>query len=251
MSTFPATTTTSLPEELEALVEGAGMTAEGRAAFLGATPRIEDPATFDVSCAGLKTGEEGRAHTHGCVADGVIHLRQIGDPEIADLINVVAAHELLHVVYGTLESSEREAIDAELEKLRARNAALRERLKAYDDGEDLENELHSVAGSEFADLSVALEDHYGRYFDRAKVLGAYQAALGDRDREIRRLRATVAELDARVDTARLNLEQLETAGDVEAFNAAVDPFNALVAERNRSATLLNDLVEEYNRLIGS
>lgn len=243
-------TTTTIPGELVPLIEAIAMTDLGRRTFLAASPRIEGPTLFAENCDATTPVKDG-AHTHGCFVGGTIHLRAIGAAEVADLIDVVAAHELLHAVYAGLSVDEKATIDGALNAVRDRTPRLRERLKAYSTGDDLAAELHSVAGTEFSDLPAALEAHYSQYFDRAKVVAAYARALGDRDRAIRGLRSKVTALDEQVDAMRRQLDDLESKGDIDAFNAAVEPFNRLVAERNESARTLNARVQEYNRLIAA
>lgn len=249
-ATTSVATTTTVPSELLDLIDGVGMTQAGREIFLASDPKVEDPTTFARSCDELSETADEKAHTHGCFTRGRIHLRAVGSSEIADLIYVVAAHELLHAVYSQLDSAERASVDAQLETLRRTTPLLRERLQAYS-AADAVAEAHSIAATELSTLPEGLDAYYGRYIDRDKVAAAYDTALGRRDREIRRLRSEVADLDSRVDSERARLDALEAAGDIDAFNAAVVPFNELVAERNRQAETLNTLVQTYNRLIAA
>ena len=249
------TTSTTVPVDpaIEDIVSGAGMTDLGRRLFLSASPAVEDPVTLAQSCAEVDSagGPDG-AHTFGCLIDGQIHIRSFGPPEIRDLIYVVAAHELLHVVYGRLTRAEHLALDPELQAARLDDAILQERLEVYASvAEDTPNEVHSLLGTEFAGLSPALEAHYAEYFDRALVLDVFQRTLGDREDEIRALKASIGAMEVSLDNLQAKLEALDAAGDVEGYNATVDRFNQLVAEHNAAVGHVNDLVEEDNRLTGS
>jgi hypothetical protein len=249
-----ATTTTVVPVDpaLEDIVAGAGMTDLGRRLFLSASPTVEDAATIVESCAevGAATGPDG-AHTFGCFIDGAIHLRSFPHPEVRDLIYVVAAHELLHVVYGRLPRAERLALDPELQAARLGNTLLEERLEVYASvADDIDSEVHSLLGTEFADLSPALEVHYSLYFDRATVLDVFRRTLGDREDEIRALKASIADMEARLDAIQAELDGQEAVGDFEGYNANVARFNALVAEHNAAVRRVNALVDEDNRLTG-
>ncbi len=251
--TLPSTTTTiPVDPAIEDIVAGAGMTDLGRRLFLSASPTVEDPDTLIQSCAEVDStaGPEG-THTFGCLIGGRIHLRSFSPPEVRDLIYVVAAHELLHVVYGRLSRAERLALDPELLAAREVNAVLEERLEVYTEvAEDTPNEVHSLLGTEFADVSAPLEAHYGEYFDRALVLEAFQRTLGDREDEIRALKATIGDLEARLDAIQAELDAQDAAGDIEGYNANVGRFNALVAEHNAAVRRVNALVDEDNRLTG-
>lgn len=246
------TTTEPLDPELEDIVTGAGMTELGRRLFLAADPSVEDVDTLVESCQRIDTtaGPEG-VHTFGCLIDGRIHLRPFPDPEVSDLIYVVAVHELLHVVYGRLSRAERLAIDPLLLAARFANPVLEERLEVYAAvDEDTPNEVHSLLGTEFADLHPELEAHYARYFDRALVLDAFQRTLGDREAEIRALKASIVDMESRLDAIQAELDVQQAAGDIDGYNANVDRFNALVRQHNDAVRRVNELVDEDNRLTG-
>jgi len=244
------TTTTPVDPEIEDIVAGAGMTDLGRRLFLGASPSVEDPDTLAQSCAevDVATGPDG-SHTFGCLIDGTIHLRSFSRPEVRDLIYVVAAHELLHVVYGRLSRSERLVLAPELDFARAGNPLLEERLEVYAAvSEDTPNEVHSLLGSEFADTSPTLEAHYALYFDRARVLEVFRRTLGDREDDIRALKASIEDMEARLDDLQAELDRQDAVGDVVGYNANVVRFNALVTEHNAAVRRVNALVNDDNLL---
>jgi hypothetical protein len=250
----PTTSTTAVPVDpaVDDVVAGAGMTDLGRRLFLAASPTVEDADTLARSCADVDAtaGPDG-SHTFGCLMNGRIHLRSFSEPEVRDLIYVVAAHELLHVVYGRLSQSERLSLEPELRAARQGNAILEERLEVYAAvSEDTPNEIHSLLGTEFADVSPTLEAHYREYFDRARVLEAFQRTLGDREDEIRSLKASIGSLEARLDALQAELDGQEAAGDIAAYNANVAQFNALVTQHNAAVRQVNALVDEDNRLTG-
>ena len=250
----PTTTTTEpLPADMAELAAATTMTERGRRLFLAARPAIEDGPTFASNC-GLEspTGSGGSGtHTAGCYFAGRIHLLAPDRGEARSLLYVVAAHELLHAVYGSLGPAERARIDAELEAARAGNARLEERLKPYAGLPTLTNEIHSILGSEFDGLSPALEAHYAQYFsDRSVVVAARQRTLGAREDEIARLRTEVDALDNRIETLRATMISQRAAGDIRAYNASVDVFNGLIDRYNATIDTLNAKIEEYNGLLG-
>jgi hypothetical protein len=249
-----ATTTTTAPldPQIEDIVAGAGMTDVGRRLFLAADPSVEDADTLVASCEDIDATarpEGGTAHTFGCLINGRIHLRAFSDPDVRDLVYVVAAHELLHVVYGRLTRSEHAVLDPELASARVGDPILQERLEVYAAvDEDTANEVHSLLGTEFADLSPTLEAHYAEYFDRALVIDAFQRTLGDREDEIRALKASIGDMEVRLDQIQAQLDAQQASGDIEGYNANVNRFNALVAEHNTAVRRVNTLVDEDNRL---
>ncbi len=247
----PITTTPPDPAVVD-LMEATGMTPEARRMFLTARPSLEDKATITESCAGLDAAGIGTTHTYGCVVQGKIHIRVFGATELADMRYVVAAHELLHVVYANLRTAERVRLDAELERARAGDAVLEERLEVYAaSAGDTPNEVHAVLGTEFAGLSPELEAHYARFFDRSLVLSAFQRTLGDREAAIRALEAKVDELKGRLDAMSAEMDALRADGDLRTFNARVPTYNALVRQINAAIADLRKLVDAHKALVSS
>ncbi|MFP5318601.1 MAG: hypothetical protein ACLGI2_09935 [Acidimicrobiia bacterium] len=251
-----ATTTTSPPPavgpSIEDLMAGAGMTPLGRRLFVEARPELQEASRLDVDCGIDTPSEPGDTHTFGCLVRGRIHVRSFSAPELRDLSYAVAAHELLHVVYIQTPPAERRVLDGELAAARAGNAVLEDRLSIYAErGDDTLDEVHSVLGAEFPGLSPALEAHYGRYFDRAKVLAAYQSTLGHRDDELRELKSRAEELGRRLEALRDEMDALEAAGDIRTFNARVTTYNSILREHNTAARQFNEQLAEYRRLLAA
>lgn len=251
----PTSTTTPVPADLADLAATATMTERARRLFFAASPAIEDPETFTRSCGLVASADspgEPRTHTQGCYVAGRIHLLSPDRAEARDLLSVVAAHELLHVVYANLGPDERARVDAELEAARVGNQRLEERLRPYGTGPTLTNEVHSILGSGFADLSPALEAHYAQFFaDRAELVAARQRTLGIREEEISRLRAEIDDLGARIAALKDGQEELRASGDLGTHNANVAVINGLISRFNASIQALNAQVEEYNGLLGA
>jgi len=248
------TTTAPVPADVADLAATTTMTERARRIFLAASPAIEDKSTFGANCGvdGVPDSPgEARIHTRGCYASGRIHLRAPDRAEARDYLYVVAAHELLHAVYGSLGPAERARVDAELVAARAGNERLEERLKPYGTGPTLTNEVHSILGSEFDGLSPALEAHYAQFFaNRAAVVAIRQRTLGSREDEISRLRAEVEDLDARIDTLRVTQEELRSGGDIRGYNANVPVINGLIARVSARIDALNAEIDEYNSFLG-
>ena len=255
VTTAPTTTTTTpVPADVADLTAITTMTERARRIFLAASPAIEDPATFGANCGVDERSDTpggARTHTQGCYVSGRIHLLAPDRAEARDLLYVVAAHELLHAVYATLAPAERVRIDAELTTARAGNERLEERLRPYGVSPTLTNEIHSILGSEFDGLTPALEAHYAQYFaNRAAGVAARQRTLGSREDEIRRLKAEVDDLDARITTLRDTQEQLRASGDIRGYNANVPIINGLINRYNARVEALNAQIDEYNGLLG-
>jgi len=253
----PTTTTTTVPvpADVADLIATTTMTERARRLFLAAAPAVEDLATFSRNC-GLDPAPEsagqGRTHTQGCYVNGHIHLLSPDRAEAHDLLYVVAAHELLHAVYASLGPTERARIDAEVEAARAGNDRLEERLKPYGSTPTLDNEMHSILGSEFDGLSPALEAHYAQFFaNRAALVADRQRTLGTREDEMKRLKSDVDALAARIDALKDNQEALRAANDIRTYNANVPVINGLISRYNAQVDVLNTRIDEYNSLLGA
>lgn len=255
----PSTTARAAPTTVPSdpaiadLMDGAGMAPPARQLFLNADPRIEPKDTLARSCAGVfARAEPGSVHTYGCVVDGKVHVRDFSRPEMHDFKYVVAAHELLHLVYARLSMSDRARIDSELQAARFGNEVLEQRLEVYTNGSaDTLSEVHSVLGSELAGLSPGLESHFSRYFDRGRVTAAFEATLGGRERELRRLRGLAEQIEGRLESMEPQLDALRRSGSVRAYNATVADYNAVVDEHNAVVAQLRALVADYEELTGS
>ena len=155
------------------------------------------------------------------------------------------------MAYSRLLASERAGLDSQLQAARSANPLLEDRLHVYATGaKDTLNEVHSILGTEFGDLSPELEAHYSRFIDRALVVAAYERTLGGRQRELRRLQSVIDDLETRLDQMKPTLDAFRASGPVRAYNAMVAEYNAVVDEHNAAVADLKSLVDEYNRLTG-
>ena len=257
-SVTEATTTTTavpVPPDLADLIATTTMTDRARRIFLAANPAVEDVPTFTHNCgldSRIDTPGEPRTHTQGCFASGQIHLLAPDRPEAHDLLYVVAAHELLHAVYAALPPAERAEVDREVEAARAGNDRLEERLKPYGSTPTLDNEMHSILGSEFDNLAPALEAHYALYFSNRSVLvAARKRTLGTREDEMRRLKAEIDDLGGRIDALRSTQDALRASGEIRTYNANVGVINGLINQYNGDVDTLNARIDEYNSLLGA
>jgi hypothetical protein len=224
----------------------------------------------------------------GCyTGDDRIHISNITDARFDGIREVTLAHELLHAMWSRYDQGTRDQLSARLEAAWTRVATpdLESRLDVYETAEPGEraNELHSILGTEVADLGDdELEQHYTTVFaDRQAVVAlhaGYQAQFDENQHRLDELRPRIeadrAALEARSqahDEALARYERDSAAlearrssvdrGDpaqVNAFNAELDRLRArqttLNAEAdaiNSDAADLNARIDEYNTLVGS
>lgn len=198
----------------------------GRRTFLASEPTIGGREQFAQWCAGVDHSEEG--HVLGCFAERKIHLFEVTDERLDGIVEVTAAHELLHAAFSRLGDSERSELTKQLREeydvISDENPELIERMSVYEQLSDraYANELHSVLGTEVADLSPGLEAHYAKYFsDREAILAMYNS-----------YHAVFAELTARADELSAELEALRADIEqrTEIYDESVRQFNADVAD---------------------
>jgi hypothetical protein len=206
------------------------MSDEGRFLFYASRPAIAEGARFDDLCA---SGSED-VGVLGCYvhADRSILLFDVTDERLDGMEEVVAAHEMLHAAWDRLGDDERrrlgELLEAEVAK-RADDEHLAETLAFYDEREPGQraNELHSIIGTEYADLAPELEQHYARYFtDRTAVVALHEAS----NAVFLQQQAAIDDLIARLDalTAGIDADYVAYNGGYDQLNADILEFNARV-----------------------
>jgi hypothetical protein len=251
----------------------AELTDEGRFLFYASRPQVEPEAAFDEVCT---SGTEGFGIL-GCYLpdDRRIYLYDVTDDRLDGLEEVVASHEMLHAAWDRMSDDEHAALAPLLEAAADRLsddadfAATMEFYAENEPGQRL-NELHSILGTEFADLGPELEAHYAQYLaDRAVIV-----ALHDRTNAVfvdqqNRAAALVAQMDALAtsidgDYATYSAGYAALNDAVADFNARADrgdfgsqnqfdaERNALIARRaelDASYAAIQDRLAEYDQLV--
>lgn len=255
--------------EIVALANDTTMDDDARRVFYAYHPSIEPREDFNMHC-----GDGELTIVLGCYSSvGGIHIFEVDDERLDGIMQVTAAHEFLHAAYERLSSSERQRID-QLTKEVHKNLTderILETIQAYNDRDSsvVPNELHSILGTEVADLPDELEEYYGRYFDdRSRIVQfsqSYESAFTSRKEEAKQHEARLATLRQDIDDekqalsaeyARLNNESSAISslnsnievGEVETLNQRIDAYNMAIREYNTRAKAVSSLVDEYNAL---
>ena len=239
-STFEAS------EDVFTLTEGLHLTAAGERIFLASQPELGPPEDFNRWCSGVEHSEH--SHVLGCFSHSEIYLFDVTDERLDGIVEVTAAHELLHAAYARMSPREQDelgtALNAEYERIVQASPRLAERMSVYDDlsSRAFTNELHSILGTEVMVLSDALEEHYAQWFqDRRQIVQLHE-----------RVSTVFSDLQARAHAVSDEMSQLreniETRNavytvDVEQYNADADAFRA----RNDRYEF-SDNFEEFNEL---
>lgn len=262
----------AVDEEVVQLVERGGMNARGKFLYLASQPVLEGTQNFNAICRRV----EQSTSVLGCYTDGRVYIYDVTDPRLDGIREVTAIHETLHAAYDRLSESEKKRTDNLLEKEYQKlitNDELRTRMAFYDRVEpgQRHNELHSIIGTEVADISDELEEYYTRYFkDRSKVVALhnqYSELLADIASRVSQLADQLATL-----SEKISRESISYNTGIELLNADIAAFNARAengnfssqaefnAERNTLIARVNNLTNQrasinqdialYNEILG-
>ena len=228
-----------------------GLTSQAKAVFASARPQIDDKSDFNRDCA--TTPDELEL---GCFFHGRIYVLEIDNSSLAPEMEVVTAHELLHAEWARYSSGEQQTLTTELEaeyKVVA-TSDLAQRMQAYAKSEpgQRDNELHSILGTEFPNLSPALEAHYSEYFtDRAAIAQAhaeYENVFNSRRDELTQELAQINSEKATLTSIDAQMQSDRDAGQISLYNSLVPEQNRLVTEVNSQINDYQEGVNEYNEL---
>lgn len=269
-------------EQVATIKAQSGMSDTGKFYFYASQPKVESADQFNESCARQETGSA----ILGCYSNQKIYVYNVTDPQLNGVEEVTSAHEMLHAVWDRMSQSDKdttgELLNAAFSKIN--DPRLNERMAYYDRTEPGEriNELHSILGTEYADLGPALESHYEKYFsNRNKVVAlhsSYQAVFDNLKAQSDALSSQLATLKASIDaqSAQYNSEAVSINNDVialknsassvdrtsqsevDAYNARrqallnrLDALNSLRDNINKETDEYNAKVVEYNKLVVS
>jgi hypothetical protein len=258
------------PPAVAALAQQDTMTAYATHVFYVNHPDLEtDTNQFRTDC-----NESEKTIVLGCYhgnQDGIF-LYNVNDSRLAGVQQVTAAHEMLHAAYDRLSSKDRNNVDSLLENYyhMVTDQRLIDTINAYKQSEpnDMVNEMHSIFGTEIANLPAPLEAYYTRYFSNRHAITDYAAnyenEFDSRQNEIKADDAQLAQLKASIDQqeqtlnsqlnqvnsdrARLNAER--SSGNIAQYNSDVPGFNNEISGYNAGVDRLRADIAAYNQLVG-
>ncbi|MBH0025216.1 hypothetical protein I6E73_13780 [Salinibacterium sp. SWN248] len=223
---------------VQAYVTTAAMSDEGQFLFYASHPEIQTNPIFNTTCSNV----EENFGVLGCYfpSSKSIFLYDVTDERLDGIEEVVAAHEMLHAAWDRLSSAEQDRLTTLLEaaaesmKDDPEFATILEFYAKTEPGER-SNELHSIIGTEFADVSPELEAHYAEYFtDRATVVALHEKSNAVFTEQLEASAKLVDQLDvlrASIDDdyATYNSGYDELNNDIDSFNSRADEgdFNTL------------------------
>lgn len=249
-------------ETVESLAEKTNMTLLGRKLFYLSDPQvISDHEAFSVKC----KGEHKDANTLGCYSPrfNSIYLLEIKESRLNGLMEMTAAHEMLHAGYSKLSFEEKKVLYAMLNEIsNGKNKAfIQKRLKAYESisSVDKYNELHSIIGTEISDIPPELEAYYSRYFENRKATVAFgkrhekefDARMGSVrsfDRDLKVIQANLKLTKSKIDHHVKAISQMKEKMDYFKMLHSTSEYNDLVPEINAKIEELNILNKDAESL---
>ena len=234
--------------EIAQIANDIGLNENGRFYYFASRPELDFAKEFNGEC---RSREQGNAIL-GCYKNQRIYIYNVNDERLNGLKEVTAAHEMLHAAYERLPESDKKAVNTLLEKEYSKNsdAEFSTRMDYYtrnQPGEEY-NELHSIIGTEFADISPQLEDYYKRYFNNRSQVVALHSKYSDKFKELKQgsasLRKELENLSISINNASLKYNK-----DISNLNSEINTFNSRA--KNGDFSSQEDFLNERRYLIKS
>ncbi len=252
---------------ISSLATKASMNDEGRHLFYVHYPEVLNKEDFQGKCDNNEV-----TIILGCyISHDKIYIFQVTDKKLEGIEEVTAAHEMLHAAYDRMSPLEKQNVDKILVSTfnNLHDERLSKTIESYRsvDPTVVPNELHSILGTEVANLPKELEDHYSKYFtDRQKVVSLaveYENEFTDLEDRIASFDVQLTDLKTQISQQEVDLEQLSSSLQTEKnrlealssspkeYNKAVPGFNSLVRNYNSRINTLQSLIKQYNDIVST
>jgi len=257
------------PAAVSTLAVEATMTPEATHIYYVNHPVIEpSPITFRKACAiAEQTIVLGCYHSN----QAGIEIYDVKDARLKGVEEVTAAHEMLHAAYDRLSSREKNTINAELLDYynnHLTDQRIKDTMDSYKKTEpnDVVNEMHSVFGTEVANLPAPLENYYKQYFVNRGAVTTYAASyegeftsrsaqIDADDAQLSGMKAQIQndeqDLQTQLNGLQADRSQIENSGtesEVNQYNSRVSTYNAGVRKLQSEIAAYNSLVETRNAI---
>ena len=261
------------PTAIAAIAQADTMTKDAKHVFYVTHPDlINEAGVFRQACPSFE-----QTIVLGCYRSGfssAIYIYNVQDSRLDGVVEVTAAHEMLHAAYDRLSQHEKGRIHGLLNDFYANKLSdkrVLETIDAYKNTEpnELLNEMHSIFATEVGSLTAELETYYQRYFSQRSTVVAFAGKYADeftsRIAKIKDYEHRLVELKEKIDqqeaalsgqlenieSDRRRLNSLRASGRAEEYNAAVSGFNAEVNAYNDGVERLRSDIAEYNGLVAT
>jgi hypothetical protein len=205
-------------------------------------PKLEDNPQFSKECP-----QSEQSIVLGCYIGGIAYfgsssnlfVKTVSDPRLNGVEEVTLAHEMLHAAYDRMGKDEKDKVNAMLMDYYQHGLTdprIIETMNSYKKSEpnDLVNEMHSIFGTEIADLPTPLDNYYKKYFSDRASIKQLQDQLS-------------AELTS-IESDRSSVERSNDPSLINQYNARVSAYNGGVRSLQVQIANYNDLVDKRNAL---
>lgn len=215
--------------EISNIAQRSGMSETGKRLFYLSDPQLKSANEFNGDC----RREEKVSAILGCYDEekGSIYIYNVKNAELDGIKEVTAAHEMLHAAWARLSENDKSRLTPLLEQAyqKNKNEKFAERMGYYDRAQpgSRVNELHSILGTEFADIGDELEQHYARYFSNRNAVVSlhknYQQKFDNIEQEAEALRND------------LMARKMAISSDINSYTSDLTSYNQLVSSFNKRA----------------
>lgn len=244
--------------EMLEIRENLELTPRGEFLFNASRPELKTEEEFNSKCRSY----DELAAVLGCYTEQKIYVYNVPGDELKGILELSAAHELLHAVYERMSGAERDELKADLEKVYKDNyAVLSEEVLSYDAAEQFE-EIYVRAGTEIKNLPEKLERHFAEIFIyQDKIVSFYESYIGvfrKLEQEFKDLEAEMTELNRLVDTKTAEYEKgvLNLNSEIARFNNCANTAGCFTSNyefsrrRNELLSWQSSLEVLYNEISG-
>ncbi|MBI2285443.1 hypothetical protein HYU82_01285 [Candidatus Saccharibacteria bacterium] len=261
------------PAAIAAIAKADTMTDDAKHIFYVTHPDLINEANaFRQSCPSFE-----QTIVLGCYHSGfssAIYIYNVQDTRLNGVVEVTAAHEMLHAAYDRLGQDDKSRINGLLNDFYSndlRDKRVLETIDTYKQTEpdELLNEMHSIFATEVGGLTFELESYYQRYFGNRSAVVAFASKYADefasRIATIKDYEQQLVTLKAKIDSQeqalgsqleqleadRRRLDSLRASGQIGEYNAAVPAFNGAVNDYNDGVVQLRADIAQYNQLVAA
>jgi hypothetical protein len=234
------------------------LTAKGTHLFYINRPAVVESTSFKSDCP-----QHEQTIVLGCYRPyeaGIYVLKIASDSRLNGVMQVTAAHEMLHAAYDRLSPTERTQVNAWLLAYYhdgLTDERIKQTIAAYKTTEpnDVVNEMHSVFGTEVADLPPNLEHYYQQYFAKRSAItdlaSSYQAEFTNREQAIKQYDAQLKDMKAEINNDEAVLKSQQGAINRQSQQLAALKNEGRIADYNQGVGSYNQAVHSYNALVGT
>lgn len=211
--------------EMAGIISNIQLKDEYRTILLATSPQLQAAEDFNENC---KNRLENTS-VLGCYKSDSIFVFDIDDSRLDGIKEATTAHEALHAIWARHSDSERERLGellrADYDRLKTDRLEKTMARYAISQPGEHENELHSILGTEFRNLSPELEQYYATIFENRNAVVAYFEKYNSKFEELKekseKISSELENLDSQIELSAQHYES-----ELARINANIEDFNS-------------------------